>query len=125
MESAGDGWFESGGERWPVRLARLSPVGVGAGGARGARFQFDGPAPGAGRSGEVVWRVGSGQLPAGLLTRRDGTLGVFLVRDDAAVFVPLPGAEEGRPAEVELPGESLVVVQGRQRLQDGDRVSRR
>ncbi len=125
LERSGEAWFESAGERWAVRLARLSPVVDVNRRARQARFRFDGPMPSAGRSGEVVWRVESGQLPAGLLTRRDGSLGVFLVRGDTAVFVPVPGAQEGRPALVDLPRDSLIVVEGRQRLQDGDSVSLR
>jgi RND family efflux transporter MFP subunit len=125
LEGAGEYWFESGGDRWMVQLARISSVVDADRRARRARFLFEGVAPNAGRSGEVVWRLESGQLPAGMLTRRDGALGVFLYRDGVAEFVPLPGAEEGRPAAVDLPHDSLVIVQGRQRLQDGDRVTLR
>jgi hypothetical protein len=35
----------------------------------------------------------------------------------------LPGAQEGRPAETELPPETEVIVVGRDRLQDGDPVA--
>lgn len=125
LENATEIWFESLGERWPVRVERLSPVVDSDRRSRRARFQFTAERPPAGRSGEVVWRVGSGQLPASLLSRRDGGLGLFLVRDGTAHFEPLPGAQEGRPFPVDLPPDTAVVVQGQDRLQHGDPVALR
>lgn len=116
-------WFESLGERWPVRLDRLSPVVDAQRRSRRARFQFPAARPPAGRSGEVAWRVGAGQLPARLLSRRDGALGLFLVREGRAHFEPLAGAQEGRPFPVDLPPDTPVVVQGQDRLQPGDAVT--
>lgn len=116
-------WFESKGERWPVSLLRLSPVVESERRSRRARFAFSGDAPPAGRSGQVAWRVGRGQLPANLVSRRDGGLGVFLIAEGRAVFTPLLGAEEGRPVAVDLPLETVIVVQGQDRLQDGDEVT--
>ena len=95
--------------------------------ARRARFEFTGAAPSVGRSGEVVWRVARGQLPASLISRRDGTLGVFLLEGSReagrAVFHSLPGAQEGRPATIDLPPDREVILRGRERLQDGDAVT--
>ena len=90
---------------------------------RKARFVFVDDAPAIGRSGELVWRVGAGMLPANLISRRDGVLGVFLLDTGKARFEPLPGAQEGRPARVELPASSRVITMGRERLQDGTSVS--
>jgi hypothetical protein len=39
-----------------------------------------------------------------------------------ARFHPLPGAQEGRPAALDLPGDTRVVLEGRGRLQDADPV---
>jgi hypothetical protein len=36
----------------------------------------------------------------------------------------LPHALEGRPVEVQLPEQTLLVVEGRQRLADGDEIIR-
>jgi RND family efflux transporter MFP subunit len=116
--------FVSRNESWPVRLLRLSPVIGTERRSRRARFAFDGDAPAVGRSGEVVWRVERGLLPADLVVRRGDLLGVFLTRGDTAVFTPLPGAQEGRPVAVELPRDAEIVVQGRERLQDGDPIAR-
>ena len=46
--------------------------------------------------------------------------GVFVANDEHARFVAIPGAQEGRPAAVDLPAETLIVVRGHTRLQDGD-----
>jgi hypothetical protein len=56
--------------------------------------------------------------------RRGGQLGVFVLETDRARFVALPGAEEGRPADSTLPGATLLIDEGRQRLRDGDSVLR-
>lgn len=111
--------FESRGQSWPVELLRLSPVIDTQGRTRRARFAFTDQAPGVGRSGELVWKVGSGLLPANLISRRDGELGVFVLEGGKARFYPLPAAQEGRPANVGLPDDSLVITLGRERLQDG------
>jgi RND family efflux transporter MFP subunit len=115
-------YFESRNEQWPLDLLRLSPVIDSALRARTARFRFAGEAPAVGRSGEVVWIVENGLLPASLVVRRNGILGVFLNLDGVATFTALPGAQEGRPVPVELPPDTEIVVQGRDRLQHGDRI---
>ena len=117
--------FHSQGARWPVSLSRLSGVVATERRARRARFAFTGDAPAPGRSGQVVWTSAQGQLPARLLSRRGGVLGIFLYRDGRAEFTSLPEAEEGRPVPVDLPLDSRVIVQGQERLQDGDAVELR
>jgi len=115
--------FESRGKGWPLELLRLSPVINSQGRTRQARFAFTDDAPAVGRSGELVWRVGEGMLPSNLISRRNGALGVFVLDADKARFVPLPGAQEGRPASVDLPVSSRVITLGRERLQDGASVT--
>jgi RND family efflux transporter MFP subunit len=116
--------FESRGQSWPVSLLRLSPVISTQGRSRQARFSFTSSAPAVGRSGELVWRVASGMLPANLVSRRNGVLGVFLlVEQNTARFEPLDNAQEGRPVAVDLPLVSQVVTLGREQLQDGMTVT--
>jgi hypothetical protein len=62
-------------------------------------------------------------LPSNLISRRNGVLGVFVLGSNKARFVPLPNAQEGRPASVDLPDSTLVITMGRERLQDGALVS--
>ena len=123
LYSAQSLYFESRGQRWPVELLRLSPAIEKARRSRRARFSFVQEAPTVGRSGELVWHVEQGLLPANLITRRNGQLGVFLHQAGLAVFKPLPGAQEGRPLAAEFPGGTQVIVRGRDRLQDGDAVT--
>ena len=115
--------FESRGQNWSVELLRLSPVIDSEGRTRQARFAFVTDAPSVGRSGELVWEVGKGMLPSNLISRRNGVLGVFLLDAGKARFEPLPGAQEGRPVRVRLPGSNRVITMGRERLQDGATVS--
>jgi len=123
LDGADAMYFESRGERWPVALLRLSPVIEAERRTRRARFAFAGERPATGRSGEIAWLIERGQVPAHLVSRRNGTLGVFLHESGRAVFTPLPGAQEGRPAPAMLPPGSEVIVLGRDRLQDGDAVT--
>lgn len=117
---SGDIRFESRGDSWPVTLLRLSPVIDAQGRTRQARFGFVSAAPAIGRSGELVWQVASGMLPANLVSRRNGELGVFILdADDTARFEPLPGAQEGRPVAIALSPSSRVVTLGREQLQHG------
>jgi len=111
--------FVSRNESWPVRLLRVSPGVEMERRSRRARFAFVADAPTVGRSGEIVWRMDKSLLPANLVVRRNGVLGVFLSESDTARFLPLPGAQEGRPVRVDLPPDTEVVTQGRDRLQDG------
>jgi RND family efflux transporter MFP subunit len=115
--------FVSRNESWTVRLLRLSPVVDAERRSRRARFAFVDGAPAIGRSGELVWHADKSLLPANLVVRRNGLLGVFLNRAGRAVFTPLPGAQEGRPVVVDLPPDAEIVVQGRDRLQDGDAIA--
>jgi RND family efflux transporter MFP subunit len=114
--------FVSRNESWQVRLLRMSPGLEMERRSRRARFEFLAEAPPVGRSGEIVWRVNKGLLPANLMVRRNGVLGVFLNQSNTADFRPLPGAQEGRPVAVSLPVEAEIVVLGRDRLQDGDAI---
>ena len=50
-------------------------------------------------------------------------LGVFVADSNTAQFVPVPGAQEGRPAPVDLSRDTLIVVRGQARLQDGDALT--
>jgi len=76
-----------------------------------------------GATGTVSWRNASELLPARLVERRGGSLGVFVLRDGSANFVALPAAAEGRAAPTGLALDTQIIVDGRTRLQDGDPVS--
>lgn len=108
---------------WPASLLRLSPVIDPERRTRRARLEFTGLSAPVGSSGELVWLAGNSLLPANLLVRRNGQLGIFLFEHGRAVFLPIENAQEGRPVAVSLPADTRIIVRGRDRLQPGDLVS--
>jgi RND family efflux transporter MFP subunit len=112
--------FVSQGSEWTVELARLSSVIETDTRILRARFSFAGdPAP-IGLTGELVWTEATGLVPVPLIVQRGTELGVFIANADTARFVAIPEAQEGRPAKLNLPMDTQVVITGHVRLQDGD-----
>jgi RND family efflux transporter MFP subunit len=112
--------FVHDGRESPVRLRRLVPVLDRRTQTREARLEFlADPAP-AGAAGRLRWRAPETLVPADLVVRRGAALGLFIARDGRARFHPLPGALEGQPAPVDLPGDTRVVLEGRQGLSEGE-----
>ncbi len=123
LASAGDWRFLHRGERLPLTLARLSPVVDAASRTRLARFTFSGAGAPAGSSGQVEWSIPGGWLPAAVVVKRDGRLGLFTLDAGVARFVALPEAQEGRPVPAAGLDPALrVVVEGQQSLVDGQAV---
>jgi len=108
-----------------VQLRQLSPVITRSSRTREARFTFVEEPLAAGLEGRIVWPDGGAHLPTVVMVQRDGRQGVFTVENEAAVFVPLPGAHEGRPALTDLSPDTPVIMVGQERLQSGDPVTAR
>ncbi|MDO9466823.1 MAG: efflux RND transporter periplasmic adaptor subunit [Thiobacillus sp.] len=118
--------FVSQGREYAVALLRVSPAINLASRTREARFGFAKTAPAPGSSGVLRWRDPRPFVPADYLVKRANTLGVFVIRGTTAHFVPLPGAQEGRPASAaSLPANTALVTDGRFVLQDGMTVTPR
>lgn len=111
--------FETALGRWKVRLLRISPVLQRESRSIEARLAFVGESPAPGTEGRLIWREEQAYLPADLLVRRDGHLGVFVVAEGKARFHALRKAREGRSAPLDLPLDARIVTQGRHALQDG------
>jgi len=123
LPAVSDLHFVSQGREWRVELSRLSSVIETDTRILRARFKFAGdPAP-IGLTGELVWNEATGLMPVAKIVQRGTVLGVFVANSDTVRFVPIPGAQEGRPALVDLSPDTLIVVRGQARLQDGDAVS--
>lgn len=90
-----------------------------------ARFSFVSAPPSPGREGRLVWLDTQAHVQPDLIVRRDGRYGVFVLEANKVRFVVIEGAQEGRPAPLDLPPGSKVVQQGRHALQDGMLVSMR
>ncbi len=74
-----------------------------------------------GSVGRVEWRMKQAHIAADILVRR-GNLGVFIESGGVAEFKVLDNARDGRPATINLPPETRVIMDGRFRLSDGDHV---
>jgi hypothetical protein len=110
------------GRRYPLKLLRATPLVNPRTRTIEVRLGFTEEAAPPGASGRIHWRSGFSYVPAELLVRRNGQLGVFLDNDNHARFHPLPGALEGQPARSDLPEEAWIIVEGRHSLQDGSNV---
>ena len=112
--------FVSQGREWNVELARLSSVIETDTRILRARLKFPGdPAP-IGLTGELVWNEATGLVPVSLIVQRGEELGVFVSNSNMAHFVAIADAQEGRPAKLDLPPDTKIVISGHVRLQDGD-----
>lgn len=115
--------FEYNDKSYPLRLRRLLPVIDERTRTQEVRLSFTAdPAP-AGAAGRLTWQGPADELATDYLVRRDGRLGIFLLESGQARFYPLPDAREGQPVRLNLSADSLLITEGRQRLQDGDAVS--
>jgi RND family efflux transporter MFP subunit len=112
--------FYSLGKEWAVELVRLSSVIDISSRIVHARFRFTEDAAAIGTSGQLVWNESSGLVPVALIVQRGRQFGVFIAENGKARFIAIPNAQEGRPAPISLPAETLIISRGHVRLQDGD-----
>lgn len=117
-------YIDESGRRWPLRWLRSAPVLDPATRLAEVRLSFAGEAAAAGSSGRLEWQGSVLQLPTEYLVQRQSQLGVFVAEQEKARFVALPGAVAGRPAEVTLPPQTLIITSGRQTLGDGAAIRR-
>lgn len=75
-----------------------------------------------GAAGRLQWRTGTPYISSEYLVRRGADLGIFVFKEGIARFYTVAGAQKGRPARLTLPGNTQVILDGRQRLSDGDTV---
>lgn len=76
-----------------------------------------------GLSGRLQWKDKTGQLPPEYLMRRDGSLGVMIVKANKAYFHPLPNAIEGQAVSTHLAANTLIIEKNRYRVKQGQAVS--
>ncbi|MEL6710440.1 MAG: efflux RND transporter periplasmic adaptor subunit [Pseudomonadota bacterium] len=109
---------------YPVQLRTLLPLVDERTRTREARLLFSTAERVAdiGAAGRLIWHSTQPVLAAHYLVRRDGQLGIFVAQQGQARFIALAQAQEGQPVVVDLPPETVLIVAGRQRLQDGDTI---
>lgn len=133
VQQADAGWlpkarpvFVSQGREYPVALVRISPAVDLAARTREARYRFTRESPPPGSNGVLRWQDPRAFVPADYIVRRDSRFGVFVLDARTARFVPLAGAQEGRPAPAGgLAGTARIITDGRFALQHGMTVAPR
>ena len=109
-----------GGLPQAVKLARITATLQASSRSQTARFTPTGTVDWpAGSTGTVRWQDPTPHIPATLVVRRGGSLGVFIQEGTVARFVPLPDAQEGRAAPTQLKPDTRIVIQGQATLADG------
>jgi len=121
--------FSDGDRSYSLRILRVSPLVSPGARQREVRFEFIGTPPPPGSQGRVRWIDPRPLLPADYVVMRDGELGVLFVDSDrvpgstAVVrWQPLPDADAGRPVQVDLPLDALLIADGRYRVQPEESV---
>lgn len=122
LENAGALRFEHDGARYDVTLRAITQAFNAETRNLEARLLFGAERPLPGASGSLVWRDARAHIPAELLTRRDGELGVFIAEQGRARFYPAPAAQAGRANPVALPPDATLVVEGHFSLKNGDLI---
>lgn len=115
--------FQTMGSAYALNLKRVSPAMSGTSRTQETRLSFVKGLPKPGATGQIQWQGSEPHLPADLLVTRNGKLGMFVLEDSHARFVAIAGAQEGRPAPIEITGGVSLVTDGRFALQDGQAVS--
>jgi RND family efflux transporter MFP subunit len=115
-------FVDQAGVQYPLRLVRVVPALDPRERSQEARLRFAGKAALPGSAGRLLWKTRRAHVPAAFIVRRDGQLGVFVAEGGKARFVPLPEAQEGRPAAVSLPAQTRIVTDGRLQLRPGDSI---
>jgi len=122
--------FRNEDDRYAINLLRISPLVSPGARQREARFEFIDARPAPGSQGTVAWTDPRPVLPADFVVLRGDQLGVLTVDADRVVgstaevrFLALPKADAGRPVPVDLAPDTLLLAEGRRRVQPGDTVS--
>lgn len=105
-----------------LKLKRVSPAMSGTSRTQEARLVFSKDIPKPGATGQLQWQTAAPHLPADLLVMRNGRLGVFVLEQEHARFVPIADAQEGRPAPIQTTSGMQLITEGRFALQDGQSV---
>lgn len=124
LASSPDIQFQDDGARYPLRLRAVIAVRDPRARTQEVRLQFTGARALPGTAGRVLWRDRQAYVAADLAVRRNGLLGLFLAEGEVARFHPLPAAQEGRPARIDLPPDTQVIVAGRVNVVDGSTIRR-
>lgn len=107
---------------YPLSLRAITPVINAQAQNQEVRLEFKQKNSLPGASGRLVWTSRHPHIAASLLSQREQQIGIFIAEGDQAKFLPLPNAKIGHPAVVDFPGKTMVILEGRFTLNDGDTI---
>ena len=119
LEKAESLTFSTVDNTYAVELLRVGGTVNTATGDQEVRLSFIDHKPPPGTAGQLQWRDPRWFVPASIVVKRDGKLGVFINRDGKAAFIPLPHAKPGRINWVALPPHTQIVVSNLGQMQEG------
>ena len=117
--------FNGSGGTFTASILRISEIVDPDSRTQTVRLRFDDAEAPVGATGTIEWSASGGLIPTHLIVQRGGSLGIFVADRMTARFHVLPGASEGRAAQHDLPPDTELIVEGRARLQDGDRIEQK
>lgn len=107
---------------YPLSFSALVPLINDNARSQEARFTLLNNLAIAGSNGRLIWQSPYPFLPAHLLLLRNKVYGFFIIENNTAKFISVENAEEGRPIPLNIAEDSLIIVEGRHGLSDGDSV---
>lgn len=122
LKGAAEVRFAGSGGEFKVRLLRVSPAISREARTIDVRLAFEGQVAAPGADGRILWNDPQPHLPAELVSKRGAAFGVFVLENDVARFIALPGAQEGRPVAAPALADKRIVADGRHGLADGQAV---
>ncbi len=123
LHGASDITFLAEGAAYALEVLRVADVIDPQSRQQTVRFKFLDSAATIGLTGRININTRRDLIPASYVVQRDGALGVFIVDNQQARFVVLPGARQGRPASHQFAADTRIVTDGRARLTDGAAVT--
>ena len=122
LQGAREVRFAGSGGEFKVKLLRVSPAISREARTVDVRLAFAGQPAAPGADGRILWNDPVPHLPAELVSKRGAVFGVFVLENNVARFIALPGAQEGRPVAAPALAGKRIVVDGRHGLADGQAV---
>jgi len=122
LKGAAEVRFAGSGGEFKVKLLRVSPAISREARVVDVRLAFADQPAAPGADGRILWNDPVPHLPAELVSKRGAAFGVFVVENSVARFIPLPGAQEGRPVAAPMLADKRIVADGRHGLADGQTV---
>ena len=119
LRQAGELYFDDGAQV-PVSILHLGGVIDPSTRNQEVRFTFPDKQPLPGTAGKLVWRDPRPFVPAQYIVKRKQHYGVFVRRNGVAEFVALESPTPGRANPVDLPPDTLIVVDGLGTLEAGE-----